>query len=282
MSYSAPAKKCPTGLPAWMATFADLMALLMCFFVLLLSFSEMDVIKFKQIAGSMQMAFGVQRQVEAKIMPKGTSIIAQEFSPGKPQPTVIEDIRQFTTDDQKDNLDWVQADFKEQSPVESPEPGEADQKSPEQPDPQQVMILEELQQEVAEGLIDIDSEPGVTIIRIQEKGSFPSGSASLTASFEPVIRKIAEVLAATDGDIYVAGHTDDIPISTARFRSNWELSAARSVTVTHKILEYSDIDPGRILVEGHADADPLESNATAEGRARNRRVEVIIRRPQAG
>jgi chemotaxis protein MotB len=265
-----------------MATFADLMALLMCFFLLLLSFSEMDVIKFKQIAGSMKMAFGVQRQVEAKIMPKGTSIIAREFSPGKPQPTVIQDIRQFTTDDQKDNLDWVQAEHKEKSPVDSPEPGEADQQAPEYEDPQQVMVLEELQQEVAEGLIDIDTEPGTIIIRIQEKGSFPSGRADLTDAFEPIIAKIARVLADTEGDIYVAGHTDNIPISTRRFRSNWELSAARSVTVTHKILDYADIDPGRVLVEGHADADPLVRNETPEGRARNRRVEIIIRQPQSG
>lgn len=77
--------KCPPpGLPLWMGTFADLMSLLMCFFVLLLSFSEMDVLKFKQIAGSMKFAFGVQNRLEVKDIPKGTSIIAQEFRPGAP------------------------------------------------------------------------------------------------------------------------------------------------------------------------------------------------------
>ena len=72
--------KCPPeGLPAWMGTFADLMSLLMCFFVLLLAFSEMDVLKFKQIAGSMKFAFGVQNKIEVKDIPKGTSVIAMEF-----------------------------------------------------------------------------------------------------------------------------------------------------------------------------------------------------------
>jgi chemotaxis protein MotB len=71
------------GTPAWMATFADLMSLLMCFFVLLLSFSEMDLQKYKQVAGSMKNAFGVQNQTKVMDIPKGTSIIAQEFSPGK-------------------------------------------------------------------------------------------------------------------------------------------------------------------------------------------------------
>lgn len=74
------------GAPAWVMTFADLMSLLMCFFVLLLAFSEMDVLKFKQLSGSMKAAFGVQRMIKADEIPKGTSIIAQEFSPGIPQP----------------------------------------------------------------------------------------------------------------------------------------------------------------------------------------------------
>jgi chemotaxis protein MotB len=89
--------KCPPeGLPAWLATFADLMSLLMCFFVLLLSFSEMDVLKFKQIAGSMKFAFGVQNKIEVKDIPKGTSVIAMEFRPGRPEPTPIDTIQQQT------------------------------------------------------------------------------------------------------------------------------------------------------------------------------------------
>lgn len=271
MSDTAPARKCPTGLPPWLATFADLMALLMCFFVLLLSFSEMDVIKYKQVAGSMKAAFGVQRQIESKIMPKGTSIIAREFSPGKPQPTIINEMRQQTTDETRDNLDWSQSDLKEKGE------GEHEKEDEPAPDRQQIFIQENLKEEVAEGLIEIDTEPGITLIRIQEKGSFPSGRADVTPGFVPIMEKIAAVLAETRGNIYVAGHTDDIPIATARFRSNWELSAARSVTVVHNLIEYGNMTPERFLVEGHADAAPLASNATPEGRALNRRVEIIVR-----
>lgn len=92
------------GAPAWMATFADLMSLLMCFFVLLLSFSELDVQKYKQIAGSMKNAFGVQNQVKVMDIPKGTSIIAQEFSPGETRPTPAETINQITADTTKQSL----------------------------------------------------------------------------------------------------------------------------------------------------------------------------------
>ena len=97
---------CEPGLPAWMATFSDLMSLLMCFFVLLLAFSEMDVLKFKQIAGSMKSAFGVQNQIEIKDIPKGTSVIALEFQPGRPVPTPIDELAQQTMDTTKSTLEF--------------------------------------------------------------------------------------------------------------------------------------------------------------------------------
>ncbi len=99
----------PVSRYGW-GTFADLMSLLMCFFVLLLSFSEMDVLKFKQIAGSMKFAFGVQNQLEVKDIPKGTSIIAQEFRPGRPEPTPIDVIMQQTMDITQQTLEFHEAE----------------------------------------------------------------------------------------------------------------------------------------------------------------------------
>ncbi|WP_246344978.1 flagellar motor protein MotB [endosymbiont of Lamellibrachia barhami] len=97
--------KCEEGLPAWLATFADLMSLLMCFFVLLLSFAEMDAIRFKKMAESMKDAFGVQREIPTNEIVKGTSVIKQEFSPASRKETLMKEIRQQTTDDTRDNLD---------------------------------------------------------------------------------------------------------------------------------------------------------------------------------
>ncbi|MCW8974839.1 MAG: type VI secretion system protein TssL, partial [Sedimenticola sp.] len=97
--------KCDEGLPPWLATFADLMSLLMCFFVLLLSFAEIDAVRFKKMADSMKDAFGVQREIPATDIVMGTSVIKQEFSPSTvPQPTVINEIRQQTTDVEKEQL----------------------------------------------------------------------------------------------------------------------------------------------------------------------------------
>ena len=88
--------------------------------------------------------------------------------------------------------------------------------------------------------------------------------------------KITAVLQDKSGKIVVAGHTDNIPIRTGRFRSNWELSSARAVTVLHAMLRNPNIEEERVQVEGHADTNPLVDNDTSENRAKNRRVELIV------
>ncbi len=273
--------KCEAGLPAWLATFADLMSLLMCFFVLLLSFAEMDAIRFKKMAESMKDAFGVQTEIPANEIVKGTSVIKQEFSPGKPEETLMEEIRQQTTDDTKDNLDVhdgkqsadeIEVDEAMKAAMQAQLEAEVEQQAEE--------LAEMLKEEIEEGMLEVETEQTKIIIRIQEKGSFPSGRASLDPGFFEVITRITDVVAETPGNIVVAGHTDNIPISTQRFRSNWELSSARAVTVVHAMLGNSDLDPARVLIEGHADSNPLAPNDSRENRAKNRRVELVIERGQ--
>jgi chemotaxis protein MotB len=256
----------PVGLPAYMATFADLMALLMVFFVLLLSFAEMDALKYKMVVKSLDNAFGVQREVVANNIPKGTSIIAQEFSPGEPRPTPLKEIRQDTIDETRDNLE-VRMDA---------EAGVAAKK-------QQAKIMEEslkfqqaLKEEIKEGLIDVETQFDRIVIRIREKGSFQSGDANLNKEFLPILDKIRFVLSKTDGQIVVAGHTDDIPINTPHYRSNWELSSSRATSVVHQLLADGEMPPDRFVLEGHADTKPLMTNDTAVNRAMNRRVEIIV------
>ena len=127
MSDDAPPAEAEEGAPAWVMTFADLMSLLMCFFVLLLAFSEMDILKFKQIAGSMKAAFGVQREIKAKEIPKGTSIVAKEFSPGKPDPSAIAEVRQHTTDEVQRFLETrKEGEAQLQTDAQASEGGEGD------------------------------------------------------------------------------------------------------------------------------------------------------------
>ena len=94
-----------------------------------------------------------------------------------------------------------------------------------------------------------------------------------------MIEKLRQSLADVEGKIVVAGHTDDVPIKTARFRSNWDLSAARAVSVLHELIRDGGLDPARLIAEGHGEAHPLVPNDTADNRAINRRVELVIVQP---
>lgn len=254
----------PEGLPAWLGTFADLMSLLMCFFVLLLSFAEMDALKYKMVVKSLDNAFGVQREIAANEIPKGTSIIAQEFSSGEPKPTPLKAIRQDTMDETKDNLK-VTVDAKEVAKLQAEEIAKEAEK-----------FKESLKDEINEGLIDVETELNRIVIRIREKGSFQSGDARLNPGFLPIIVKIRDVLLKTNGQLAVAGHTDEIPINTPRYRSNWELSTSRATSVVHELLRSGEISPDRFVLEGHADTQPLVPNDSAKNRAKNRRVEIIV------
>lgn len=272
------------GLPPWVATFADLMALLLCFFVLLLSFSEMDAMKFKRLAGSLAQAFGVQAEVQVHEVPRGTSIIAQEFSPGRPEPTPINEIFQSTDDLTQMSLEVYCA---EEFDVERGEPDydvsareqlkERLAELVEQTEQDAMALAARLQPQISAGQIEIETRGRQIIIRIRERGSFRSGSAELAEDYYDVIDEIQAVLMLQPGEIKVHGHTDSIPISTPRFRSNWELSAARAVSVAHQLMRGDYIDQSRFEVTGFADTRPLASNDTAENRARNRRVEVVVR-----
>lgn len=253
------------GVPAWVMTFADLMTLLMCFFVLMLAFSEMDVLKFKQLSGSVREAFGVQSEIEAKTIPKGTSIIAQEFSPGKPEPTAINQVRQFTVDTHRNTLDF------------DPESVDKQKKKLEE---DAERIRQALKEEIEKGMVDVQTDGRRIIIHILEQGSFESGAADVQQSFLPVLIKIRELIKETPGTITVSGHTDDVPISTSRFRSNWELSAARAVSVAHELMRFDEVDPARFIITGHGETRPRVDNDTSANRAKNRRVEISIVRGQ--
>lgn len=270
------------GLPPWLATFADLMSLLMCFFVLLLSFAEVDAIRFKKMADSMKDAFGVQRDIPVTEIVQGVSVIKQEWSPSVKEQAVISELRQETSDVEKAYLDMNDGQGPESNDGQGPEMNEQRIKEEahaieEQELTEQVAELQtSLVQEIEQGMVAVEKEKSRIIVRIREQGSFPSGSARLDPQFQEVMDRLSSVLVGMPGRVVVAGHTDNIPIRTGRFRSNWELSAARAVTVLHALLANPDIDPDRVLVEGYADTRPLAPNDTADNRALNRRVELVL------
>jgi type VI secretion system protein ImpK len=140
-------------------------------------------------------------------------------------------------------------------------------------------IAGQLAAEIARGEVAVADAAGKSTIVIRSDRLFASGSARLEAGIEPVVLRVAEALERVPGEIVVTGHTDDVPIRTARFPSNWELSTERAGSVV-RLMAGKLKDAGRLKAEGLADSAPAAPNDSAANRARNRRVEIILRSPQ--
>lgn len=244
------------GAPRWVVTFGDLMSLLLCFFVLLLSFSEMDRQKYKMVAGSMAKAFGIQRKEKGSESPKGTTIVSlsvdQDIIPQHKREEYISMQRTETSADDYSALEAMKALGEE---------------------------LKEALEGKLKGLedkVEIEVEGNQTIIRLQGTATFDSGRANIKPPLIPVLREIGLRLKDTGGDIIIAGHTDNVPIYGGRFESNLKLSIGRAAEVAEFMIDTVKIPPERISTMGFGKYRPAYSNDTADGREKNRRVEIIL------
>ena len=347
--------ECPGGSPPWMATFADMATLLMAFFVLILSFANVNVPKFEQVSGSLAVAFGVERVVPKIKIPMAETLLSTEFTPADAEATVIanksqrtedstkEFVKQMTEDGESssdlveeyeqvvellaDEIDQGQVSVEIQgdeivvdliapanaassgsegpslsgkipqefleiaqkitqvradvaAPLVVQRPIEGDQRAEgtaSQTDDRLRAIRSALQDEIASGLAEVERDGDKVVIRLGQQDSFDSGSATLSAGFQPTLQKVGASIATVGGIIRVEGHTDNVPVGfSERFRSNWDLSSARSASVANYLIDNTSLEAGRLSVSGFADSKPVASNDTAEGRARNRRIEVIV------
>ena len=264
------------GAPSWMVTFGDMMSLLLTFFVLLFTYSTMDAEKYKALAGSLKNAFGSSAMSQLAGMievgglatrDKPTTMLIppaeQKDEPGLPdekaQPPVKMELDQATEEVIEETYKEVQKnraqDLEKQlnASIEANLPGSR---------------------------IEIVRHNGTVMVRFPNEIAFPSGSGDLTTQFTTTLEPLIPMLAATKGEVVVSGHTDNVPISGGAYRSNWDLSAARATSVVHVLVDSGSIPVERITVQGYGESRPLADNATEEGRARNRRVEITIRIPE--
>jgi chemotaxis protein MotB len=228
-----PQEEVEEGAPLWVVTFGDLMSLLMCFFVLLLSFSEMDRKKYRMVSGSMAQAFGIQREKPVFESPKGQKMIAKEFDQAIISTKIEESIQPI--------IDEIKNEYEE--------------------------LKDAVELEIGEDTVTI---------RMMGETTFDTGKAELHPAFGPLLKKIGAVLSQTKGEIIIAGHTDNIPLSGGLFGSNLGLSMARAGSVAEHLLRTSAIDPKRLSTMGFGEYRPLASNDSARGRRKNRRVEIIV------
>ena len=348
--------------------------LLMAFFVLILSFAEFNVPKFKQISGSLKNAFGVQRLVPVVEQPKGTTVLSLNFSPS-PSPSVTKQMTQQTT-----NLEKKELEVK----TEEDEGGEQDKSAKELVEALQEAVdkgeikveaigeavkveigdeetlakdlpklieetlqaieeaknktgntdqevlfggIEEklkelaslaqteadgqtkgsskdsgagvddnkksaqeasaneaanelevaLKSEIDKGLVSVERKDGKVFVTVGAGGAFASGSAELTSQARKIMAKIADKGVGETGTVTVSGHTDNVPLMFGgNFRDNWDLAAARASSVVQELEKAGSISTDRMKAVSFGESKPIDSNETAAGREKNRRIEIEI------
>ena len=230
----------PPGAPDWMVTFAHLMSLLLTFFVLLLSFSNMEIVKFRTMAGSVRNALGLKSEIALSDLPTGEKLLPYK-SPkeGKGE----------TEDDHKDKASKRVVTKRAISKLRA--------------------MLEE-NEATADGVVKA-SDRGV-VLELRGDLVFDSCKTDLKPASQPILAALAEFINSVPGQVEVQGHTDNVPIKNSVFPSNWELSAGRAAK-TVRFLTAKGVAPTRFMAQGFADTRPLDTNTTPEGRARNRRVQ---------
>lgn len=261
-------EEAPKGSPAWMATFSDLMNLLLCFFVLLFSMSTVDAQKFEMIVASMQNSFS--------ILPSGGSSMGegQMVSAGVSQLEFLDNYYKEDTNSnsEAENENDMQSNQSQQS-VEEAYQEQALAESEE--------MAEEIEEMAEAGgiqdQVEVDFNAQYVLLTLNGALLFDSGSSDIREDAYPLVDKIGAILNNYNQNIIeIEGHTDNVPISGGKYENNNVLSMYRALTVADYIREITSLDPGLIKSSGRGDYVPVADNSTPEGRARNRRVEIKI------
>ena len=235
----------------WLVSYADFITLLFAFFVVMYAISSVNEGKYRVLSNALSNAF-----TNTTGAPGGQPIVVMQGAPPlQPKPTL-----------KADKLpEQIKAEKAEEKKVVER------QKMKNVADD----IMNALQPLVAQGKVRLlETSRGVTI-EINDSILFPGGQARLQPASISAMAAIAQVLAGTDFPITIEGHTDNIPIATAQFPSNWELSAMRATTVL-RLFNDNGVGAERLTAIGYGDTRPVETNTTLEGRARNRRVSILI------
>jgi chemotaxis protein MotB len=237
----------------WLVTYADMITLLMVLFIVLYAISQVDLAKFEKFkAGVAKDSKGIDSK--AGVLDGGEGLLDDN---GNPKPEVVKQ----AIADINARAGQAQAVAAEKAAFQA--------------------VSDDLNAKLSAAGLDatigtrIESR-GLVITILTDQVLFTPGSDQLTPEGAAIVDKLAGVLGQMDNAVSIEGHTDDQPIATARFQSNWELSTARATTVLRSLVDPHGIDPHRLSAAGYADTRPVASNATPEGRAANRRVEIVI------
>jgi len=225
----------------WLVSYADFITLLFAFFVVLYSVAQVDHKKIVELAEAIQVAFG-----DAETSTASRRLAALQIPPGTLPNKVVLPAPHQSSEENRDLTDLRKE------------------------------LERALAEQIANGEVSIrDSSEGL-VISLQEAGFFESGSAEIRAHSESVFGRIASMLSARGCQVRIEGHTDNVPIHNSQFNSNWELSTSRATEVVRQLITQYQFAPELLSAAGYAEYHPIASNDTEEGRAKNRRVDVVI------
>ena len=216
--------------PFWMATFSDMVTLMMVFFILILSYSTIELQKFKGAMSSLKGALGMMPEMGSTV-PNRNLNIRQKLT------------TRLTGSTEK----------------------------------QAEELIKTIKEMNLENSIEVDITSTGVNIRVGSELLFESGRAQLKSRSFPVLKEIAKLLREDVMEIEVVGHTDNVPINTVKYPSNWELSSARAMSVIRYFHDVERIPAKKLAAKGHGEHRPLVPNSNARARARNRRVEIFIK-----
>lgn len=234
----------PVSHDRWLVSYADFVTLLFAFFTTMYAISKVDTRKLTEVVDSMQAAFAKGD------LPARPDRVGAGTSPGPSQPRIPPKALQPGTDTQ-------------------PAVPVGDLKA---------RMDRRLADQIQDGLVDVEVDPRGLVISIREAGSFATGSADLSLVARGLLTEVSDSLRDVGNFVRVEGHTDDVPIHTARFDSNWDLSTARATAVV-AFLVGERLPPGRLSAAGYGEFHPRAPNESDVNRALNRRVDLVILNP---
>lgn len=235
----------------WLVSYADFITLLFAFFVVMFASSQTDKARAKQVSEAVK-----------KALDEGRSISL---------PPAVAKVLGGTVDDKGQGNAMMKGPGGAQHAMKDAPPDSVIELMP-----SLERLKNELATEINEGKLEVRLEPRGLVISLRQSAFFPSGTDAIDQSNLPALGKLAEIIATLPNSIQLEGHTDSIPIHNARFNSNWELSCARAIAVLETFCGTFQLSRARFAVVGRADTVPIDTNETPEGRARNRRVDVVI------
>jgi len=235
----------------WLVSYADFITLLFAVFVVLFAMGQSDKAKVEAVMQSIQQSFGMTTPgatPKMNVIPSKTLMVVPSL---KPDVSIAPPARQ------RNGQSKGHAEEKDFRQIKS-------------------SIEAYLVKQGAQSKVSLEITRRGLIVSLKEAGFFDSGKATIKPEAYELINTISEVMTQYNNPLRLEGHTDNIPISSAQFPSNWELSTARATNGLKYLLKNFDVDPDKISATGYAEFRPLTDNTTTEGRAKNRRVDLVM------